>query len=332
MTAPVEAAELAGDPTVWCLTTGEAGLRQQARGLARELSPKFEERVVRVSRLAALAPPRLFAQTLSGVTAIEGGLTPPWPDVLISAGRRASLAAMAIRHQSATPITCIHIQSPSVPEAFDLVVAMPHDRLEGRNVVQVETALHGVRPQVLAAAAAAGDARFAHLPSPWTGVLIGGDTAQTPFTAADAQRLADGLDALRQRIGGSLIMTPSRRTPACVITALRERYDHDAGVFLWAGEGANPYVPILAAADGVVVTDDSISMISEALATTADVWVFDIGGGGRRARFVQGVLDRQLVAHLGDPAPPKRREGIDATPFVAEVARGLMRSRFKVAI
>lgn len=317
-------------PRVWCLTTGEAGLRQQARGLAGELSSDFEERVVRVGRLAALAPPRLFALTLAGVQPVEGPLAGPWPDVLVSAGRRAGLAAMAIRRRSAAPLVAIHIQPPGDPAAFDLVVAMPHDRVGGGNVVEVETALHGLRAQALATASATGDPRFAGLPRPWTAVLLGGDTARTPFSVAAAQRLADGLDRLRASIGGSLLVTPSRRTPPAVIATLRAHNHRDMATFIWDGGGSNPYLPMLACADGIVVTGDSISMVSEALATTADVWVFEVDGGERHARFVQGLLDRKLIGRLGDPAPPRRREGTDATPVVAAVARRLIREKLQL--
>lgn len=314
-------------PIVWCLTTGEAGLRQQARGLAGELAADFEERIVRVGRLAALAPPALFSLTLAGVRPVEGRLAPPWPDVLISCGRRAGLAAMAVRRRSAAPMVTIHIQPPSAPRAFDLVVAMPHDRIQGRNVIQVDTAIHGVRAEVLRQAAATGDQRFAHLPRPWTGVLLGGDTAHSPFTIEDAQRLADGLDGLRARTGGSLLITPSRRTPASVVTALGARYAQDNATYLWDGCGANPYLAILGGANAIVVTADSISMISEALATTADLWVFDVSLGGRHARFLRSLLDRGLVARLGEARAPARQAGADATPIIAAAARELMRAK-----
>ncbi len=315
------------NPRVWCLTTGEAGLRQQARGLARELSPEFEERVVRVGRLMGLAPPSLFRLTLAGVHPLEGKLSPPWPDVLVSCGRRAGLAAMAIRRKSKAPIVTIHIQAPSVPAAFDLVVAMPHDRLEGENVICVDTALHGVRATTLQAAAALSDLRFAELPRPWTGVLLGGATARTPFTVEDAQRLAAGLDVLRARTGGSLLITPSRRTPPGVIAALSAHFAQDASIFFWDGSGANPYLSILAMADAIAVTSDSISMISEAMATTADLYVFEVAGGGRHQNFLQSIFKQGLIARLGDTAPRKRATGIDATPSVAAIAREMMRQK-----
>jgi mitochondrial fission protein ELM1 len=311
-------------PLVWSLTTGEAGLRQQARGLAQALSPDAQERVVGVGRLAALAPPSLFSLTLAGVTPVEGSLAPPWPDILVSCGRRAGLAAMAIRRRSGKPMVTIHIQRPTAPHAFDLVVGMPHDRLSGDNVIQVDSALHGLDANTLAGAAARGDSRFADLPRPWTAVLVGGPTGKTPFSVDEAKRLADGLDALRARIGGSLLITPSRRTPPAVLATLGARYAADRTAFIWDGGGDNPYLAMLAGADAVVVTSDSISMMSEALATTADLWVFELEAGRRHAQFLQALLDKGLAARLGEAPPGKRREGIDATQRVAAAVRVLV--------
>jgi mitochondrial fission protein ELM1 len=320
----LDASAPAGRLRVWYLTTGEAGTREQARGLATALSADAEERLVRVSRLWAMGPPGLIGLGPPAVTVVGAALAPPWPDVLISCGRRSALAAMAIRRRNPAPMIAVHLQPPTWPKAFDLVVAMAHDRLEGANVMRIDTALHGVRPAALAAAAARGDPRFVGLPRPWTGVLLGGATRRKPFSEADGLRLADQLDALRARVGGSLLITPSRRTPAEVTAALRARYAADPAVFLWDGAAPNPYLPILAMADRLVVTSDSVSMLSEALASTAPVSVFRVSGGARHERFVENLLDRALVTPLEADGPAARRPAIDATPRVAEAVRRLL--------
>ncbi|MFI4963783.1 MAG: mitochondrial fission ELM1 family protein [Caulobacterales bacterium] len=322
MTSPA-AAERPHDLRVWYMTTGEAGTHQQARGLAQELSADAQEHLLRVSRFWALMPPALFSLSLRGVSSLCGRLEPPWPDVLVTCGRRSALAAMAVRRRNPAPMVTVHIQPPGVPSAFDLVVAMAHDRIEGPNIQHIATALHGIRAGALADAAALGDPRFRDLPRPWTGVLVGGSTRRAAFTSANANCLADQLDDLRAESGGALLITPSRRTPDAVVAALRGRYADDPTAFLWDGRGANPYLPILASCDRLVVTSDSISMISEALATVAEVRIFDVPGHRRHARFVADLVARNLVARLGGPPPPERRSGCDATPAVAASVRRL---------
>ena len=55
---------------------------------------------------------------------------------------------------------------------------------------------------------------------------------------------------------------------------------------IWDGSGENPYFAYLALADAVLVTADSISMISEAAATGKPVHVLGLDGGNAKfARF-----------------------------------------------
>ncbi|MBV9967260.1 MAG: mitochondrial fission ELM1 family protein, partial [Alphaproteobacteria bacterium] len=85
--------------------------------------------------------------------------------------------------------------------------------------------------------------------------------------------------------GGSAVVTPSRRTGAAGIALLRERL---AGLpaEIWGGAGDNPYYAYLAVADALLVTADSVSMISEAAATGKPVHVLELDGGDTKfARF-----------------------------------------------
>lgn len=325
------AAETARSLRVWYMTTGEAGTHQQARGLARELSADAQEHFLRVNPLLALMPPSLFSLSLLGVSSGSGRLGPPWPDVLVTCGRRSALAAMAVQRRNRRPMVTIHIQPPTDPRAFDLVVAMAHDEITGANVVHVPTALHGIRAETLADAARHGDPRFDALPRPWTGVLVGGSTRRSPFGADDANRLADQLDSLRAADRGALLITPSRRTPATVIASLHSRYDDDPTVFIWDRHGPNPYISILALSDRLVATSDSISMISEALATLAEVWIFNVPGRGRHTRFVADLVAKGLAANLGGAPPAKRRTRCDSTPDLAAQARRLVAAKLGAA-
>lgn len=81
--------------------------------------------------------------------------------------------------------------------------------------------------------------------------------------------------------GVGLALTPSRRTGVEV----REILSHHLspkGAWVWDMEGENPYLGLLACADAIVVTADSVSMISEAVATQAPVMVAALPGRSRR--------------------------------------------------
>jgi hypothetical protein len=313
--------------TAWWITTGEAGFRTQARGLAEAVAPGAEEKTIGLKAPWSLAPPWLWGLTLRGLDKTKDVLAPPWPDLVVSCGRRAAKAAIAVKRASGGRTLAVHIQNPLAPlREFDLVIAMRHDGIDGPNVMQIDTALHDVTPAVLGQAAEAWRARFGHLPRPLTGVLLGGSTRRHPFGVEQAKDLARRLEAVRD--GGGLAITPSRRTPADVKAALREAFAGDAGVYLWDEQGDNPYRGILALSDRLVATGDSVSMVSEAVASGHPTAVFDLGGGARHARFIENLVQRRLAVRLGDEAfLPPAGEGANATPAAIEAVRRLIAGR-----
>ena len=318
--------------TCWWITNGAAGFRTQARGLAEAVIPGAVEKTVDVRSPWSLAPPALWRLTLMGLDPAKDRLEAPWPDVVVSCGRKAAKAAIAVKRASGGRTLAVHIQNPlAALGEFDLVIPMRHDPVaEGPNVVPIDLALHDVTPEVLAAAAEAWRERFDGLPRPLTGVLLGGSTKRHPFTVEQGRALAERLKALRAE--GGLAITPSRRTPDEVKAVLREAFAGDPGVLLWNGEGDNPYRGILALSDRLVATGDSVSMVSEAVATGHPVAVFDFlgangGGGQRRRRFIRNLVERGIVS-LADGSPFVAGTGLNATPEASAALRRLIEARF----
>jgi mitochondrial fission protein ELM1 len=294
-------------------------MRTQALGLAQAVAEVVVEKVLDSRRVYPW-----FRATLAAE-----GLEPPWPDVLISCGRRSAARAVAVRKASGGRTLAVHVQDPRIaPAAFDLVVAMAHDRIaEAPNVIKVGTALHDLTEANLAEAGAHWAERFARLGRPLIGVLIGGNVTGRAFTTADGRKLLDGVSRLRAATGGGLAITPSRRTPAPVRAMFAEALSRDPRVFLWDLEGANPYRGILALADRLVVTSDSVSMVSEAVAAPAPVEVFDLGFA-RHAGFLKSLEAKGLTRRFtGDLTPPAGALSVNATAEAAAAVRDLLRRR-----
>ncbi len=292
-------------------------MRSQALGLARAVAANVIEKTM---------PPRWPWLPASET---RDRFEPPWPDVLITCGRRSTALSGALRKASGRRIFTIHIQDPRTdPAAFDLVVAMEHDRIAiAPNVIKVATALHDLTPANLAAAATLWGDCFEVLGRPLVGVAIGGTVRGAAFTLDHARRLIGALDRLRREAGASLAITPSRRTPGAIRELLGEAFGDDPRVFLWDLTGDNPYRGILALADRLVVTSDSVSMISEALASGHPVEVFDLSFP-RYAPFLGGLVDRGVVRKFeGDPVPPLAVAPVNATFDAAMVVRKLLQAR-----
>lgn len=297
---------------VTALSDGRAGNARQAGALAAALTGAPDTTV-----LDARAPWRWAApRRLPGSAAAFGSSLRPVlrdpPDVAIGCGRQAALATRLLRGAGPDPGTrSVQILDPRLdPRHWDLVVVPEHDRLRGDNVLTLLGSLHPVDADWLARARTDFE-HFASLPRPRTALLVGGPSAHMRFDAATLSALMARLATMHAREGGSLLATTSRRTPMGVAARLRETLANRPGL-LWTGDrdGANPYRGLLAWADRIVCTADSVNMVSEACATGVPVYVAEpdrVGGGPRRfldalrARGRIRALDDELVAYAVEP-------------------------------
>jgi mitochondrial fission protein ELM1 len=316
--------------TAWTLTTGAAGMRSQARGLAEAVADTVIEKTIGVRAPWSWLPAGTLPFALNSVDPAHDAVAPPWPDLVVSCGRKSAIVAAAIRRASGGRTIAVHVQDPLAdPKAFDLVVALPHDRVKGANVLNVLTALHDVTARNLEAAAEDWRAPFARLGRPLVGVILGGSTRGRAFTLADAEQLIERLQRLRTAAGAGLAITPSRRTPPEVRALFEQAFAGDERAFVWNLQDPNPYRGILALADRLVVTSDSLSMVSEAISTPHPVEVFDLElEGGRHAGFLQNMLDAGLVRRFeGEAEAPVKSTAKDATQQAADAVRGLLAGR-----
>jgi mitochondrial fission protein ELM1 len=253
-------------------------------------------------------------------------LAPPWPDLLIASGRQSVPASLHVREQSQRAgkrTFTIQIQNPVIDAGnFDLVVAPMHDELTGLNVVSTIGALHRVTKERLAGEAASVSPRVAQLPRPYIGVMIGGANASYRLGAREMETMAERLCTLAARMKASLLITPSRRTGEENVSTLRSALS-DVPAFLWNGGGDNPYYGILGLSDCLIVTADSVNMISEACASGRPVYIYDLPGGSpKSSRFLRTIEERGLARKFEIPLVPYSAQPLDEmAAVVAEVER-----------
>ena len=183
---------------------------------------------------------------------------------------------------------------------------------EAPNTLPILGATHRMTAAKLAAARAEFP-QFAALPGPRVALLLG---ALAPETAA---RIGTQARAL----GGSVLATTSRRTGAEAAEALAAALaGHPHSLFRWGDAGPNPFLGLLAHADAVVVSADSISMASEALATPAALFLADPGGLGPRHRaFAESLVTAGEARWLSADATLFPRVPRNETTRVAEAIR-----------
>ncbi|WP_020180832.1 ELM1/GtrOC1 family putative glycosyltransferase [Methylopila sp. M107] len=250
--------------------------------------------------------------------ASRAALAPPWPSVVLTSGKRAVPAALWIKRASGGRTRLVHVGRPQAPlRWFDLVVTTPQYRLPTRSNVMICRL-----PTTSGRHASAVASDLASMPRPRLVGLVGGSAAPQTLDAGAARAFAAEALARTAAAGGSLLVATSPRTSRAAGEALRHALTSaESAVSLCIyGEGPNRYRDFAAAADGFLVTDDSVSMVVEAAATGRPVALFRLPA--RPGPFLRafGALDAAAS-----------RSTLGTTALEALTALGLIRSNRDIA-
>jgi mitochondrial fission protein ELM1 len=248
------------EPSVWILSRGRKGDLDQMLALVRALGWPYQ-----VKQLSFAGPeiPVLSKQLLRNGSEIFSG---PFPDVVLCAEASPSVIAREIRRlsQGRTRAVCLGRPAGSA-EGFDLVITTAQYRVPAApNVVELAMPL-----------AAETASLQVTTPDGPIALLVGGPAFPDLLDEDAAQRLAAGAMAEAVRRGKTLAAVTSPRTPAPAVAVLERSIvpPHSLSIF---GRGENRYRRVLAEASAIIVTSDSISMLSDALAAGKPVAVYPL--------------------------------------------------------
>lgn len=312
-------------PKVWVLLGGHAGDNAQLIAMADALAWPYEcKRVTERPRpylLDALLGPRLPRRPIPGLSA-------PWPDMVLSSGRRCAQVAQWIKHRSSGTTKLVHVGRAQAPLwRFDLVLSTPQYGLAlEENVVGLPAPY--MNPRSLdQAQLELWRQRFASLPRPWIAVLVGASASPYCLDFDTQVRLGREANATVKALGGSILLSSSPRSSASTTEALMSAIDIPCLSYRFGDTQDNPYPAFLALADGFIVTGDSLSMLTEACMTGRPVAVFPLPirrkGKARLRHAVEqrlGVIDRTTGAR----GTPKQQERLSRIYFKL-VSSGLIR-------
>lgn len=303
-----------------------AGMLAQGRGLAERAGmgwvfcPVFPKKGAWQNRL----PVSLWRNPLAHIQPVD---IPADTEVIISIGGRGGRVGAALGKNLALPV--IQVQNPRhAPEDFDLVIVSTRDRIRPKdgNILTLRTALHPVTPAYLNQARKIWKDRLdqvhpRHHDLPLLAVLLGGDNGRFRLGPKEAGIIAAQIEDFLQRTPMRCIMTSSRRTSPEVWVWLQKRLSYrSSSIAFLSGEGEdNPYPGLLACADLIAVTTDSVSMISESVATNLPVGILPLyGTSGRITDFVEALKTMNRVEDFHRITGLARKTPLDDTPVAAK--------------
>jgi mitochondrial fission protein ELM1 len=311
----------------WIITEGIAGSENQCLGVAEALGVTPV-----IKRIALRQPWKTLTPILGGesewtFSPVSDKIRAPWPDLVIASGRKSIAAARYIKRMAGNRVFTVYLQDPRIsPSQFDLVAVPSHDRLRGPNVIVTTAAPNRVTPERLDEGLNDFADPFEDFPEPRVAVLIGGDSKAYKMTEAVTQKLAAQLHDLATNMGASVFITTSRRTGK----ANEEIIDSvlaDTNAWVWDQESDNPYFGFLAWADYILVTADSVSMMSEAATTGKPVYMIQLEGGAPRINaFHKTMIDRGILRIFEGVLEPWTYPPLNDAAFVAEEIKKRLKS------
>ena len=274
---------MASPPLIWALTDDRAGNTAQVLGVVEALNLPVMIKDVRYNVLSKLPSAFTGANAYTLVTesrkALEACLPGLAPDIVISAGRRTAPIARWIKRRALKPILLIHLMyPPSGVWDFDFIIVPNHDRLpsggDRENIMRITGAPHQVTADHLNLAEENWKTQLGGIPRPFIALLMGGSTHSKTFPPKRVGEFGRAVYRMAAEVGGSILLTTSRRTGVASEKALDEAIPEPRQAFFWSRGGEIPYMGFLALADAIVVSGDSVSMCSEACATPAPVYIY----------------------------------------------------------
>jgi mitochondrial fission protein ELM1 len=256
-------------PEIWALTSYRAGETSQILALASALADTTQSAWRRID---IDYQPWASAAGFLRLTTAVGARVPPggsWPKLLISAGLSNEPICRWVKRRSGGRTRIVFLgRTWARASRFDLVVTTPQYRLRpAANIVENPLTLHRIGPDVLDEAKRSFASRFAADQQRLVGVLLGGNSGPYRFDSAYARRLAWELNDFARVENARLLISSSSRTPPEFFAELAQLLADEHELHDWRSNEPNPYLGILACAEKLIVSADSIAMISEAVAT-----------------------------------------------------------------
>ncbi len=228
-----------------------------------------------------------------------------YADIVISCGSSICAVNLLVKHENLAK--SIVIMKPAVPSYhFDAVIVPRHDKIKGKNnIFFTQTTLSNITEEILSTES---DKLLDRLSisrdRKRIGFLVGGDTLKVRFSQSYFTKLLQELKRFSVDTGAYLLATSSRRTPRWADELLKKTLNEkkQCPLLVIANESNQKGVVsgILGLSDLLVVSGESMSMVSEAIASHKPVVVFLPSQKGRlkpkHEDFLNRMFDQKLIA------------------------------------
>lgn len=287
---------------------GSPGHLTQSRGLATALAQACQAKVQTCSvrlktrgllrpllrTLCKLSTHGLPEVLLSRVYQLPSPHSWPKTDLIVTSGGRGLYYAYSLARRLQCPLVYCGDPSPLPAHWCDVILSPLPTHAQTRSI-KTDLLLTGVSPSDIAGKGEIFRNAFNQTGAQYlAALLIGGDSRSHHYTPEDWQALINGVNQLGSQ-GWRWLITTSRRTPQQVERQLQQALRPEFLVdTVWWHQQASPMVQAyLDAADLVLVTRDSMSMLSEAISANKPTLAL-APNCVYRSEFIDAIVNTQI--------------------------------------
>ena len=280
----------------WVISDGTKGMENQSLALAKLLNINFE--------LVKYNPPyflkkfplirKLFISSVKDH--LLKNKSPP--SFIITTGKRMAGVSIALKFILKDRVKNIHIQNPKLPfEYFDLLLIPEHDNITAKNVIQTKGALTFFNFNELNKFQEREINLIKRSKKNLVLLMIGGNSKRYKPKNFDYYHLSMKVLEATKNLNCKLLVLLSRRTPLKAAKILNYSFiKHDENFQIVTSTEQNPYPEILQIADYIIVTSDSVNMVSETATLPIPLFVSKFSKEtGKISNFLKNLEDLGIL-------------------------------------
>ena len=278
----------------WILSDNLVGHEKQSISLAEKLNINYK--LIKIKKV------NFIKRNLSNFFNLQkkNFFKPPYPKIIISCGKNTAYYSKMIKQKTKNKIFSIFIQKPPINiNNFDVVISPKHDKCKGLNVIETQGALTKINLKYIKNVNKTKKPSI--LKQNFITVLIGGNSRHHKITKPILDKIIKNLKSIEEQKKIRIFILVSRRTGKKNYLYLKKNLISKNFIFVLPNSKKVSYLNALSFAKAIIVTSDSVSMVTEACSTGKPTYIIDIPTKSKRfSLFIKNLIHLKLAYYLKD--------------------------------
>ena len=278
----------------WILSDNLIGHEKQSISLAEKLNINYK--LIKIKKV------NFIKRNLSNFFNLQkkNFFKPPYPKIIISCGKSTAYYSKMIKQKTKNKIFSIFIQKPPINlNNFDVVISPKHDKCKGLNVIETQGALTKINLKYIKNVNKTKKPSI--LKQNFITVLIGGNSRHHKITKPILDKIIKNLKSIEEQKKIRIFILVSRRTGKKDYLYLKKNLISKNFIFVLPNSKKVSYLNAISFAKAIIVTSDSVSMVTEACSTGKPTYIIDIPTKSKRfSLFIKNLIHLKLAYYLKD--------------------------------